>query len=150
MAASLGRFRQMNSQEVSMSRSSAASNNCYCVSEVDPRLGSRHYCFFEKAREQITRFLLRSGTSRLLVLILLLTGLAEPVLARQDTLYMSVLNSRKHRIGALDNPTVGLFMSPDGGKTWQHKGPNVSRPACVLPSLSSVRAHEKSDGGIVE
>ena len=105
-----------------MSRSSAASNNCYCVSEVDPRLGSRHYCLFEKAREQITRFLLRSGTSRLLVLILLLTGLAEAVLARQDTLYMSVLNSRKHRIGALDNPTVGLFMSPDGGKTWQHKG----------------------------
>jgi len=52
----------------------------------------------------------------------LLTGLAEPVLARQDTLYMSVLNSRKHRLGALDNPTVGLFMSPDKGATWQHKG----------------------------
>ena len=44
---------------------SAASNNCYCASEVDPRPGSRHSCLFEKAREQITGFLLGSGTSRL-------------------------------------------------------------------------------------
>lgn len=63
-----------------------------------------------------------SQSSRLLILTLLLGGFAGSVLAQQDTLYMSVLNSRKHRIGALDNPTVGLFMSPDGGKTWQHKG----------------------------
>jgi photosystem II stability/assembly factor-like uncharacterized protein len=49
-------------------------------------------------------------------------GLAESTVARQDTLYMSVLNSRKHRIGALDNPTVGLFMSPDAGATWKHMG----------------------------
>ena len=35
---------------------------------------------------------------------------------------MSVLNSRKHRLGALDNPTVGLFISTDAGATWQHKG----------------------------
>ena len=42
--------------------------------------------------------------------------------ARQDTVYMSVLNSRKHRLGALDNPTVGLFISTDAGATWQHKG----------------------------
>jgi photosystem II stability/assembly factor-like uncharacterized protein len=35
---------------------------------------------------------------------------------------MSVLNSRKHRLGARDNPTVGLFMSADGGATWSHLG----------------------------
>jgi photosystem II stability/assembly factor-like uncharacterized protein len=35
---------------------------------------------------------------------------------------MSVLNSRKHRLGALDNPTVGLFVSTDAGMTWKHKG----------------------------
>lgn len=63
-----------------------------------------------------------SRCNKTLVFLLLFTGLAGPMLARQDTLYMSVLNSRKHRLGALDNPTVGLFMSPDGGSTWQHKG----------------------------
>jgi photosystem II stability/assembly factor-like uncharacterized protein len=56
------------------------------------------------------------------MIVLLLTALGDTLLARQDTLYMSVLNSRKHRIGALDNPTVGLFMSPDGGATWKHEG----------------------------
>jgi photosystem II stability/assembly factor-like uncharacterized protein len=35
---------------------------------------------------------------------------------------MSVLNSRKHRLGALDNPTVGLFVSTDAGANWKHKG----------------------------
>jgi photosystem II stability/assembly factor-like uncharacterized protein len=35
---------------------------------------------------------------------------------------MSVLNSRKHRLGALDNPTVGLFVSTDAGATWKHRG----------------------------
>jgi photosystem II stability/assembly factor-like uncharacterized protein len=46
----------------------------------------------------------------------------ELLLARQDTIYMSVLNSRKHRLGAQDNPTVGLFVSTDGGTAWNHKG----------------------------
>jgi len=54
----------------------------------------------------------------------LLTGLvmSEPLVARQETVYMAVLNSRKHRIGALDNPAVGLFVSTDAGASWQHKG----------------------------
>ena len=52
-------------------------------------------------------------------LLLSLTGIVE---ARQDTLYMSVLNSRKHRLAALDNPIVGLFVSTDAGATWQHQG----------------------------
>jgi photosystem II stability/assembly factor-like uncharacterized protein len=46
----------------------------------------------------------------------------EVLPAQQDTIYMSVLNSRKHRLGAQDNPTVGLFVSTDGGTTWNHKG----------------------------
>jgi len=47
---------------------------------------------------------------------------AELLMARQDAIYMSVLNSRKHRLGAQDNPTVGLFVSTDGGTTWDHIG----------------------------
>lgn len=35
---------------------------------------------------------------------------------------MSVLSSRKHRIGASDNPLVGLFVSADRGLTWTHSG----------------------------
>jgi len=46
----------------------------------------------------------------------------ELLQARQDTIYMSVLNSRKHRLGARDNPIVGLFVSTDAGTTWNHKG----------------------------
>ncbi|MFH0991691.1 MAG: hypothetical protein V1799_16920 [bacterium] len=41
--------------------------------------------------------------------------------AQQETIYMSVLASRKHRIGAQDNPTVGLFVSTDQGLTWCHR-----------------------------
>jgi photosystem II stability/assembly factor-like uncharacterized protein len=54
----------------------------------------------------------------------LLVGSAsvELLQARQDTIYMSVPNSHKHRLGAMDNPTVGLFVSTDGGATWNHLG----------------------------
>src|SRR5512147_855641 len=60
--------------------------------------------------------------SRLLA-ILLLSGFA-PCLApaQQDTVLMSVLNSRRHRLAASDNPMVGLFVSTDGGKQWAHEG----------------------------
>ena len=47
--------------------------------------------------------------------------------AQQETIYMSVLNSRKHRLGALDNPTVGLFLSTDQGATWHHRGWEYTR-----------------------
>ncbi|MDE3056494.1 MAG: exo-alpha-sialidase [Bacteroidota bacterium] len=40
----------------------------------------------------------------------------------QDTLYMSVLSSHAYRIGAQDNPIVGLFGSADGGNSWHHEG----------------------------
>jgi photosystem II stability/assembly factor-like uncharacterized protein len=63
-------------------------------------------------------FLHVSGMWSLLFMVLL----PEPALARQDTLYMSILSSRKHRLGALDNPVVGLFISTDAGATWKHKG----------------------------
>jgi photosystem II stability/assembly factor-like uncharacterized protein len=58
----------------------------------------------------------------ILICLLLLSVSVEFVQARQETIYMSVLNSRKHRLGAQDNPTVGLFVSADGGTTWKHKG----------------------------
>ncbi len=41
---------------------------------------------------------------------------------QQETMYMSVLNSRKHRLNASDNPQVGLFVSTDRGQTWTHRG----------------------------
>jgi photosystem II stability/assembly factor-like uncharacterized protein len=58
----------------------------------------------------------------LILIVALVWGWSDTLLARQDTLYMSVLNSRKHRLGALDNPTVGLFVSTDAGATWKHRG----------------------------
>jgi photosystem II stability/assembly factor-like uncharacterized protein len=57
----------------------------------------------------------------MMCLIIGISG-AELLQARQDTIYMSVLNSRKHRLGAQDNPIVGLFVSTDAGTTWSHKG----------------------------
>lgn len=48
---------------------------------------------------------------------------AQPAaMAQFDTLYMSILNSRKHRLGSTENPVVGLFVSTDGGTTWVHRG----------------------------
>lgn len=58
----------------------------------------------------------------LLVFALAAFGCVGPLQAQQDTIYMSVLNSRKHRLGAQDNPVVGLFLSTDAGTTWTHKG----------------------------
>lgn len=65
----------------------------------------------------------RRGLHRWLLGFLLL-GLmgSEYLWAQQETVYMAILNSRKHRLGALDNPTVGLFISTDAGATWQHRG----------------------------
>jgi photosystem II stability/assembly factor-like uncharacterized protein len=42
--------------------------------------------------------------------------------SQQETLYMSVLNSHKHRLNSSDNPLVGLFISTDAGRTWIHRG----------------------------
>jgi photosystem II stability/assembly factor-like uncharacterized protein len=55
----------------------------------------------------------------LLLSVLLLTDILG---AQQETVYMSVLSSRKHRIGASDNPVVGLFVSTDQGRTWASRG----------------------------
>jgi hypothetical protein len=40
----------------------------------------------------------------------------------QETLYMSVLSSRRHAWGKNDNPVIGLFVSTDGGEHWHHRG----------------------------
>jgi photosystem II stability/assembly factor-like uncharacterized protein len=47
--------------------------------------------------------------------------LCDQVIA-QETIYMSVLSSRKHRLNVSDNPLVGLFVSTDAGATWNHRG----------------------------
>jgi photosystem II stability/assembly factor-like uncharacterized protein len=52
----------------------------------------------------------------------LLMGAAGSGTGQTETIYMSVLNSRAHRIGAADNPLVGLFVSSDRGATWVHRG----------------------------
>ncbi len=39
-----------------------------------------------------------------------------------DTVYMSVLSSRKHAWGKNDYPVIGLFVSTDAGRTWDHRG----------------------------
>lgn len=47
---------------------------------------------------------------------------AAEAAAQTETLVMSVLSSRKHRLNASDNPVVGVFISTDGGETWEHRG----------------------------
>ena len=59
---------------------------------------------------------------RSLAIALLLTIAADFSAAQQETVYMSVLASRKHRHGASDNPVVGLFVSTDAGLSWTHRG----------------------------
>lgn len=39
-----------------------------------------------------------------------------------ETIFMCVPNSRQHRLGQSQNPVIGLFISRDQGKTWQHRG----------------------------
>jgi photosystem II stability/assembly factor-like uncharacterized protein len=53
--------------------------------------------------------------------LVVVSAFAEFLQAQQNIIYMSVLNSRKHRLGALDNPTVGIFVSTDAGATWNHQ-----------------------------
>jgi len=63
----------------------------------------------------------RSNSNIILALLwsLLLADLSP---AQQETIFMSVLSSRRHRIGASDNPVVGLYVSTDGGESWKHEG----------------------------
>lgn len=41
--------------------------------------------------------------------------------ANAETFYVSMLSTRIHRLSGV-NPTVGLFLSDDGGETWRHTG----------------------------
>ena len=54
--------------------------------------------------------------------LLLFVLLHELAFAQPETIYMSVRSSRQTRLNASDNPTIGLFLSRDGGATWEHKG----------------------------
>ena len=51
--------------------------------------------------------------------IMLCTGTLS---AQDETIYMSVLSSRKHGWSKNDNPLIGLFVSNDEGTTWHHRG----------------------------
>jgi len=55
-------------------------------------------------------------------IIVLTLAFVEPAFAQQETIYMSVLSSRKYRLNVSDNPLVGLFVSTDQGATWRHRG----------------------------
>jgi photosystem II stability/assembly factor-like uncharacterized protein len=68
-------------------------------------------------RERPARF-----PGRIVVAALLLLTAWDQLSAQPETIYMSVLNSRKHGWARLDNPLIGLFVSTDGGNTWQHEG----------------------------
>lgn len=59
---------------------------------------------------------------KFLVLFFFTTLLNEPVISQTETIYMSVRSSRQTRLNASDNPTIGLFLSRDGGTTWEHRG----------------------------
>lgn len=60
--------------------------------------------------------------SKLLALLLLASCAPAIAPAQHETLFMSVLNSRRHRLAASDNPMVGMFVSTDGGTSWTHQG----------------------------
>jgi photosystem II stability/assembly factor-like uncharacterized protein len=54
--------------------------------------------------------------------VIVLAVAVSLVPAQQETVFMSVLNSRRHRLAASDNPMVGMFVSTDAGKQWIHQG----------------------------
>jgi len=60
---------------------------------------------------------------KLVLIAVLLAALpAAEAVAQDDTILMSVLNSRQHQWGKEDNPVIGIFSSSDAGVTWQHRG----------------------------
>lgn len=42
--------------------------------------------------------------------------------AQPETIYMSVLSSKKHQWGNIENPVIGIFRSSDTGRSWEHIG----------------------------
>lgn len=54
--------------------------------------------------------------------ILLSVFFNDAAFAQSETVYLSVRSTRKTRLHASDNPLIGLFLSRDGGATWEHKG----------------------------
>jgi photosystem II stability/assembly factor-like uncharacterized protein len=60
--------------------------------------------------------------SRILLLLMAVSVAPWESVFAQETIYMSVLSSRRHAWGKNDNPVIGLFVSTDGGTRWQQKG----------------------------
>jgi photosystem II stability/assembly factor-like uncharacterized protein len=48
--------------------------------------------------------------------------MGEPAAADPETLYMSIRSSRRTRLPGSAVPIVGLFVSRDAGRTWEHRG----------------------------
>lgn len=63
-----------------------------------------------------------AGFAGMLVVVILAAGPVFEASAQQETIVMSVLNSRKHRLNVSDNPFVGVFVSTNAGETWEHRG----------------------------
>ena len=60
--------------------------------------------------------------SKCILQVLLLASIAAEPAITGETIYMSVLSSRRHAWGRNDNPVIGLFVSTDAGRSWLHKG----------------------------
>ncbi len=62
-------------------------------------------------------------TCRAFLVLAIVSALGgDAVHAQDETIYMSILNSRVHRWGSIGNPVVGIFVSTDMGETWTHRG----------------------------
>jgi photosystem II stability/assembly factor-like uncharacterized protein len=46
---------------------------------------------------------------------------AAQIVCPDETIYVAMLGTRKHRLSG-ENPTVGVFYTVDAGETWQHTG----------------------------
>jgi photosystem II stability/assembly factor-like uncharacterized protein len=57
-----------------------------------------------------------------LITVLLLTVILAEWSIAGETIYMSILSSRRHAWGKNDYPVIGLFTSTDAGHTWEHRG----------------------------
>ena len=57
-----------------------------------------------------------------ILVLLVLTSTGAEWSVAGETVYMSILSSRRHAWGKNDFPVIGLFVSTDAGRTWEHRG----------------------------
>jgi len=73
-----------------------------------------------------------------IVTLIFLTGMlcSAGLFSKSSTLYVVTRSTKKFRLHANDNPTVGLFSTNDKGKTWQHFGWKYTK--CFSVSVATV------------